>query len=192
MYESLLLDPVAPLTCPAQASHGETALTPLAADRLSKCKAGQLIRLIIITSHVQHRDFWSGWWRVLLYRFNALKCDLAPEPQLVEKQCPTSRMLLTAIYLFILSSFLLFSFSFLEFLGRTRVCCLPLSAALPVSPLQPSCPLMFGKLSADCTVVKSLGFFRFLFFLFLHPSRLTHISSWHRGLGGGWGWINLS
>lgn len=99
-------------------------------------------------------------------------------------------MLLTAIYLFILSSLLVFCFSFLEFLRHTRVWCLLFSVALPVSPLQPRCPLMFGKLNDDRTVVKSLG--GGSFFLFLHPSRLTHISSWGRGVGGGWGSINLS
>lgn len=157
MYESRLLNPVAPLSCTGQASHGETALSLVAAERSSKCKARQLIRLIIITSRVQRQDYRSGWWRVLLYRFSALKCDLTPEPQLVENRCPISRMLLTAIYLFILSSFLVFSFSFLEFLGRTCVWCLLLSVVSPVSPLQPSCPLMLGKSNDDRTVVKSLG-----------------------------------
>lgn len=169
MYESHVLNPGAPLTCTPQDSYGEAALTLPAADRSSKCKARQLIRLIIIASRVQRQDFRSGCWGVLLYRFGALKWDLAPEPQLVRIQCPISRTLLTAIYLFILSSFvvpLCLLLFFLEFLRHTSVC-LRLSATLPVSPLQPLCLLMFGKINDNRTVVRNLG--KVLFFCFFIP-----------------------
>lgn len=190
MYESHLLNPVAPLTCTPHASHGETALTVVAADRSSKCKAWQLIRLIIITSHVQCQDFRSGCWRVLLYRFSALKCDLALKASTGGKSM-SHKPNASDSYLFIHSVIppcLLFFFSWVP---QTHTCVVfTFSVALPVSPLQPRCPLMFGKLNDDRTVVKSLG--GGSFFLFLHPSRLTHIFSWGRGVGGGWGSINLS
>lgn len=141
MYESSLLSPVVPLTCTP------TALTwrrdgPAPADRSSRCEAPQLIRLFGITSHVPSDDFTSGCWGVLLYRFSDLKCNLAPEPQLVENLM-SHKPNASDSYLFIHSVILPFLFLlFFEFLGPTRVSSLLFLVAWPVSPRQPPCPSM--------------------------------------------------
>lgn len=140
MYESSLLSPGAPLTCTP------TVLTwrdgPAPPDRSSKCEALQLIRLFRITSHVRCDDFTSSCWGVLLYRFSDLKCNLAPEPQLVEKLM-SHKPNASDSYLFIHSVILPFLF-FFEFLGHTCASSLTFFLVVwPVSPRQPSCPTMF-------------------------------------------------
>lgn len=145
MYESLVLDPVAPLTCPAQASRGETALTLLAADRSSKWKAGQLIRLIIITSHVQHRDFWVRLMKSSALQIQCLQVRFGSGASTGGKAM-SHKPNASDSYLFIHSVILPSLLFFFSWVPRTNTCvlftsvgrpaCLAASAVAPVDVRQ--------------------------------------------------------